>query len=55
MNNLEIQEWLQRGGTIELCLGREVGIGQVEKGSRGQSLQDRRRLRKTRHFQGVVT
>lgn len=42
-------------GTLEVCLGREVGIGQVEKGDRRQSLKDERRLGRTRLFQGVTT
>lgn len=39
-------------GTLEVCLGREAEIGQVEKRGGGQSLKGGRRLGKSWHFQG---
>lgn len=42
-------------GKLELCLGREAEIGQVEKRDGGQSLKGERRLGKTWPFQGVMT
>lgn len=42
-------------GTLTRCLGREVGIGPVEKGDGRQSLKDGWRLGKSRHFPEVMT
>lgn len=42
-------------GKLELCLGRESEICQVEKRDGRQSLKGGRRLGKTWPFQGVMT
>lgn len=59
----EVDKWrtwrfrngFKEAGTLVVCLGREVGIGQVEKRNRRQSLKDGWRLGKSSIFPEVRT